>query len=57
MRAPCSAEEMSCDAPLDDVGGVTAATIESIHHPLQIFFDDDMCCEDTDHLGLGFELG
>lgn len=54
---PCSAEEMTCDASLDDVGGVTAATIESIHHPLQIFFDDEMCQEDTDHLGLGFALG
>ena len=54
---PCSAEEMNCAELHDDAGNTAAAAVESIHHPLHIFFDDDMCCEDTDHLGLGFELG
>ena len=47
---------MTCAELPDDVGDAAAA-IESIHHPLQIFVDDEMRQEDADHLGLGFELG
>ena len=47
---------MTCAESPKDVGDAAAA-IEFIHNPLQIFFDDETCYEDTDHLGLGFELG